>query len=412
MQLSLAGALQSREATQKLRMFSKQWEPGSTLRAYYRTYLDAESDTRQLLAGACWGHKVNDMKALGLKTTFIPSLCDYDENGDPIGQPDILNRFSRLAPMFIEGEKLNRIRECEGKVYPNETLRRDNIKQIENDYDTKNNRQAIKPVVSRPTILITVEVLVVPFKDDKPQMDAAVVACQPISNKIAKQLDGILHNKKYAGVDSEGFLEVEWTFPMDTDKGNSGANAVPVGLDTKYAFWNQFPADYPQLKAMYAGVAEDSDMVRRRATSGVAEAAIRQAIINYSFLHSTDLAHCMQDETLTDGVMRSVDLIKELDVARAISDPLFTERYNEAIQQTVATDLPKPDEAVEQPTQEATPATAPEQTAVQEATPVQQPESQAPTINSLLSQQAATNGEENMDDVLDAVDLGAFAANQ
>lgn len=392
MRITLGGAVQSREATQKLRMFSKQWEPGSTVRAYYRTYMDPDTNMRQILAGTCWGHKVNDMKKLGLKTTFIPSLCNYDENGDPIGAPDILNRFSRLAPLFIEGEKFHRLQEAERKEYPQEALRREAIKTIETDYDAKNNRQAIKPVISRPTLLITLEVLVVPFKDDKPQMDTAVVACQPVSNKIAKQLDAILRNKKYATIDENGFLEVEWAFPMDTDKGNSGANVTPVGLDEKYAFRTQFTDLYPQLISLCGGLAEDSDMIRRRATSGVAEQAIKQAIMNYSFMYSENLGYCMADDNLGDSVMKNVDLLKELDVARAVKDPVFTERYNKELAERAATDLPEPVESVE-----------PEQAAAESA-----PESQAPTIQGILSQQAQPGGE-SVDDVVDGVDLGVFA---
>lgn len=403
MQLSLSGAVQSKEATQKLRMFSKQWEPGSTVRAYYRTYIDEDTGTRQLLAGACWGHKVNDMKALGLKTTFIPSLCDYDENGDPIGKPDILNRFSRLAPMFIEGEKLHKLKEAEIKEYPSETLRRDTIRKIEEEYDTKNNRKAIKPVITRPTLLIVLEVLVVPFKDDKPQMDAAVVACQPVSNKIAKQLGAILDNKKYKPVGEDGFLEVEWAFPMDTDKGNSGANVVPVGLDEKYSFETQFPEEYVKLKNMFGGVATDSDMVRRRATSGVAEAAIRQAITTYSFMNSNNLGYCMDDDTLTDGVMRSVDLIKELDVARAVKNPVFTERYTKAIQEVVETDLPKPVETTQQENVSTQiPASTPDPA---------QTGSPAPTLDNLLDKQS-TMGDAPDEDALLDVDLGSFAPPQ
>lgn len=402
MRLSLGGAVQSREATQKLRMFSKQWEPGSTVRAYYRTYIDPDTTMRQLLAGSCWGHKVNDMNKLGLKTTFIPSLCDYDENGDPVGAPDILNRFSRLAPLFIEGEKSNKLRVAERKEYPQEALRRDAIKIIENEYDTKNNRKAIKPVISRPTLLITVEVLVVPFKDDKPQMDAMVVACQPVSNKIAKQLDSILRNQRYAAIDEHGFLEVEWAFPMDTDKGNSGANVVPVGLDEKFAFRTQFPELYPQLVSAFAGVADDSEMIRRRATSGVAEQVIRQAITNYSFLNSESLGYCMDEETLTEGVMKNVDLLKELDVARAVSNPLFTERYNKALAERVDTDLPAPQE-VDEPVSKAPVAgvTAPEPAPATTA-------GAAPTITQLLEKQGQ-DADTSLDDVMDGVDLGAFA---
>lgn len=396
MRLSLGGALQSREATQKLRMFSKQWEPGSTLRAYYRTYVDEDTGTRQLLAGACWGHKVNDMQKLGLKTTFIPSLCDYDENGDPVGSPDILNRFSRLAPLFIEGEKFHRIQEAERKTYPTEALRRENIKLIETDYDVKNNRKAIKAVISRPTLLITVEVLVVPFKDDKPTMDAMTVACQPLSNKAAKQLDAILRNKRYAPIDETGFLEVEWAFPMDTDKGNSGAAVVPVGLDEKYAFRTQFPDLYPQLTSAFNGVADDSEMVRRRATSGVSETAIKQAITNYSFMNSESIGYCMEQDDLSENVMKNVDLLKELDVARAVSNPVFTERYNQALAERVNDDLPVPEE-IANPT-----ASKPE-------TPVQESQAgAAPTITDLLSRQSQ-DPDVSMEGALDEIDLGAFS---
>lgn len=409
--VSLSGALQSREATQKLRMFSRQWEPGSTLRAYYRTYIDEDTNMRQLIAGQCWGHKVNDMKKLGLKTTFIPSLCNYDENGDPIGQPDILNRFSRLAPLFIEGEKHHRIREAEQKEYSNETLRRTTIASIEEEYNTKDNRHAIKPVISRPTLLITVEALVVPWKDDKPQLDAAVVACQPVSNKLAKRLESILRDKKYAEIDENGMLEVEWAFPMDTDKGQSGAAVTPQGLHDQFCFRNQFPDQYPRLINLFGGVAEDSDMVRRRATSGVSEQAIKQAITNYSFMQSESLGYCMEDDNMAENLMKHVDLIKELDVARAVKEPMFTERYQKALQSVVATDLPAPNEGnMSTAPIQVTPATTPAQTAAPAPAPAV-PTTPAPTIDSLLAQQAAIPDMPDMEDegTLDGIDLSAFS---
>lgn len=402
MQISLDGANRSREATQKLRMFSKQWEPGNTYRVFYRTYKDVNTERRQMLAGAVWGHKVNDMKALSLKTTFIPSLCEYDADGNPIGHPDILYRFARLAPLFVKGQYRRREDELSAKDYPSEALRRDALRKLDEEYDTKNKLQAVKPVIGRATMLITVEAIIIPYKDDKPNFDIPIIACQPVSTALAKRLTMILNDSKNAPIDDDEFLETEWVFPMDTNKAQSGQKVVPTGVDSKYSMKEQFPDEYAKVKLRFGDVSSDSDMVIKRATSGVSEAAIRQALTTYSFMHSDDLQYCVHDDELLDNVMNSADVIMELNIARAIKEPVFTERLNKEVAAIQHMEVPVPQETDTVPEESVNgddaASVAPEQVV---------PE--APTIGGLLAQQAAmTPGEDSLDSVLDDVDLGAF----
>lgn len=397
MRLSLNGANRSREATHKVPAFSKQWEPGTKLRCFYRTYTDEQTGRRELLAGACWGHKVLDMKSLSVKTTFIPSLCEYDQDGRPVGKPDILWRFSHLAPYFIKGKQLAEEEAIQSRQFPNEALRREALNKIAEKYD-KDNLQGIKPVIGKAQMLITVEVVVVPYKDDKPVVDVPVIACQPVSSRLAKRLDSILHDSKFAPADDEEFLEIEWDFPLeDGNKAKSGQAAVPSGVTREYRMATQFPTEFEKVALRFPDVSNDSDMVRKRATSGVKESVIEQAIKSYSFMNIDGLEGCAKDEDTLENAMQSADVIGMLDLKRAINEPLFTQRLEKELEELKGRDMPMPEVDESAPTEAAEAPKA------------------APTVEDLLQQQAANapkDAVESMDSALDDVDLGAFAANE
>lgn len=421
MQLSLNGANRSREATRKVPAFSKQWEPGSRLHCFYRTYIDDDTGRRELLAGACWGHKVQDMKAFGVKTTFIPSLCDFDQDGKPIGRPDILWRFSHLAPYFTKGQQLAEEDAINKRNFPNESLRRDALKKVEEKYD-KNSLSGIKPVIGRAQMLITVEVVVVPYKDDKPDFDVPVIACQPISGRLATRLDAILRDARYAPADGEEFLEVEWDFPLeDGNKAQSGQAAVPAGVPEQYRMSTQFPELYEKVKARFSDVSTDSDMVRKRATSGVKESVIEQAIRSYAFMNIAGLEGCSYDEDTLTNVMGSADVIDHLDLARSLNNPVFTERLEKELAELKAAEADVEIPPVEEQAPDlasaatATEAPAPTTTEAGEETPAEQPNKPSPTIEGLLAQQAATaptDPAEDMSQSLDDVDLSSFSTQQ
>ena len=157
MQLSARGAQRTKDESKKLQMYSKQWLPGDTLRVFYPIYW--ENGKPEIAVGAVWGHNVSDIKKLGLKTAFIPSTTEFDENAMPIGQPDIPYQFSQIARVFVNGMKAAEEEAVAKKNWPTEAARKDALKSIEEKYDAKNNTKAVKPIIGKAMYYITTEVV-------------------------------------------------------------------------------------------------------------------------------------------------------------------------------------------------------------------------------------------------------------
>ena len=136
-------AQKTRQESRKLDVYSKQWLPGDTMRIYFPVF--QHDGMWDIAVGAIWGHKVNDFKEIGLKTTFIPSLTEIDqETGTPIGPPDVTYQFSQIAGIFVAGMKDIEYNKLQSKNWPNESARQEALRKHEHDYDTKNNMQAHK----------------------------------------------------------------------------------------------------------------------------------------------------------------------------------------------------------------------------------------------------------------------------
>ena len=337
MQLSARGAQKTREESKKLSMYSKQWLPGDTLRVYYP--LMKSEGVWDIVVGAVWGHSVSDIKGLGLKTAFIPSLTKFDENATPIGNPDITYQFSLIAKAFVEGQKAKEEAAVMAKNWPTDAARKDALKKIEEKFDTKNNMKAVKPIISKAQYMITTEVLCVKYVNGAPQVDSAAVVSAPLSNLNIDRLYAILNNAKYFDVDGDfGFLEVEWAYPANPDKGQSAKAAAPAGVTPEYRMAAQFPEAFNQIKSMFDMVSTDSETIARRATRKVDENKIKQALTQYSFLNSEFLDE-MPAET-ADNFIKHADLVKELDVIRALTNATLIEKLNAELATITATRVP------------------------------------------------------------------------
>lgn len=325
MQLSARGAQKTRNESKKLSMYSKQWLPGDVLRTFYPIYWD-ENGEPQIAVGAVWGHNVSDIKGLGLKTAFIPSTTDFDENALPIGPADITYQFSRIAQLFVNGQKKADEAAIARKNWPNEAARKEALKAIEVKYDTKNNMQAVKPIIGRAQYYISTEVISIKVVNGMAQADSVAITSCPLSNQTIDRLYGILDDPKYKPQPGENFLEVEWKYPVNTDKGQSAKAATPAGLTAEYRLSNQDPAGYQKVEAMFGQVATDSDTIKRRATRSVDMNRVKQAIAMYSFLNAEYLD--IIDEEDEETLMKNVELIKELDVTRALTNTELVGKIN------------------------------------------------------------------------------------
>ncbi len=332
MRLGAKAALQKRESNQRLENFNDQWTPGTILRAFYPIFWDDETQSSNILVGAIYGYKVNDMKALGLKTIFIPSLTEIDENGEPIGNPDILYRFSKIAPIFINARKAGEIYACNQQNWPDETMHRQALDDIEQRYDTANNLKAIKPVIGRLEYLITTEVVVVPMVNDMPQLDKIKAVSQPMNQKKINSLYSILMERRFAVTPDDTFLEVEWSYPSDAQKTRSAINATVSGITPEYRLLAKHQDIMPKLKMQFDRVATDSDVIIKRAVKYMDESRIKQALSIYSIQKSLDLKYL--NEEATERLCNHSDLIKTLGVYNTLPEGELKSRLTEALNKT------------------------------------------------------------------------------
>ena len=328
MQLSARGAQKRRDESKKLQMYSKQWLPGDTLRVFYPLFwTDGKPD---IAVGAIWGHSVSDIKKLGLKTAFIPSTTDFDENAMPIGQPDITYQFSQIAKIFVNGAKAKEEANIMQKDWPTESSRKEALKELEDKYDTKNNRKAVRPIIGKVQYYISTEVLSLKMVNGQPNTESLALTSAPLSNQTIRRLYDILDDPKFAPAPEDMFLEVEWKYPAGAEKDESGRNATPVGLTPEYRLSTQFPSAWQSVVGMAPMVAKDAETIVRRATRSVDPLKVRQALTKYAYLESEYLD--MADEEDEETLLRHTSLIKELDLIR----PLHNEELIDKIKAKIA----------------------------------------------------------------------------
>lgn len=348
MQLAARGAQRTRDESKKLSMYSKQWLPGDQLRVFYPIFWDDNGEP-QIAVGAVWGHSVSDIKGLGLKTAFIPSTTEFDENAQPIGIPDVTYQFSQIAKVFVNGQKAIEEKQVMNKNWPSESLRKEALKTIEDKYDSKNNMKAVKPIVGRAQYYISTEVVSVKIANGAPVEESIALSSAPLSNTVIDALYMIMSDEKYAPQPGDTFLEVEWKYPVNAEKSQSAKDAKPAGLTAEYRFATQYADMYAKLESIFGQVAKDSETITRRATKSVDPNRVRQALTQYAFLNSEYLDVAVEEDEET--LLKHVDLVKELDLTRAISNEGLVQKITTAIAEMqaahpiVAPEIPNPMQA-------------------------------------------------------------------
>lgn len=337
--LSARGAQKTRDESKKLSMYSKQWLPGDRLRVRYPIYW--EDGKPEIAVGAVWGHNVSDIKGLGLKTAFIPSTCTFDENAQPIGTPDVTYQFSRIARIFVNGAKAIEEANIMKKNWPSEAARKEALSDLEKKYDAKNNMNAVKPIIGKVQYYISTEVVSIKMPNGVPDANTITLSSAPLSSKVIMQLYAIMSNDTYAPAPGEEFLEVEWTYPTDADKGKSGQAASVQGLAPDYRLQAQFPDVYKTVASMCTQVSRDAETIKRRATRAVDPAKVLQKLTQYSFLHSDELDAAQEEDV--EVLIKNVDLIKELDLTRALENQELIAKIEAAISEaeTMVTSVPE-----------------------------------------------------------------------
>lgn len=408
MRISARGCQKTRNDSKKLGMYSKQWSPGDTLRVFYPIYW--EDGQPEIAVGALWGHNVSDIKGLGLKTAFIPSLTEF-RDGVPVGKPDLTYQFSLIAPVFVAGAKLQEEANILSKKFPTEAARKEALKTIEEKYDSKNNMSAVKPIIGRAQYYISTEVVSFKFNNGIYDKESIALSSAPLSGQTIDRLYAIMNDPKYRPAEGDEWLEVEWKYPVNTEKSLSAKAAAPSGLTEEYRTPKQDPSFYQSVQSIMANAATDADSIVKRATRRVDPEAVRKALMSYVFFHSEDL-DAVDDEG-QDIIAKHASLIHELDAESAFRNETLIGKIRDALAENKSATgpaqeaVPTPDlsavASTPNPIPTPVPESAPIPTPAPEPIPTPQPAPAvpvpelvpgAPTMASLLNNQNAMIGDD------------------
>ncbi|MDR1523247.1 MAG: hypothetical protein LBS29_04785 [Endomicrobium sp.] len=332
MRLTASGAMKQREDSMKLTAFGKMWKVGDQGTVFYPVTQNEETGKLDLLVAAIWGHQV-DMNQLGIKVTFIPTHSVINERGEPL-TPDITFQFSRIAKLFLEGEKEQRKAVVSAKDGWDKMPRSayiQAIETIEHEYDTKNNMKAKRPAIGMLSLLITTECLYVPVENDVPQPDKARLVTQSLSNDRITKLLTLINSNVYApNLDKgENWLEVTYTFTSARqDKGEAG-RAEPIGTAPEYRMSSRFPEAFDALRGRLLGLPKDSSTIEHRNYSyrEVPESQIKQALSSFCVIHSDNLSYLTQEGE--DILVRNADIVNDMRIK--IDKEELKERIDKAL---------------------------------------------------------------------------------
>lgn len=305
-----------------------------------------------IVTAGIWGHKVNDMSALGLKSSFIPSLTDIyqgrpvkytrdergnvvcDDSGKPIYEScvgDITYQFSAIAPLFIAGQKQSRLDSIYKKQISNEDLRREAIQKIEEEFDTSKNMKAPKPVIGRTFLYASTEVVVVPIDaSDKYEPDkAGQYSYEFKSNEKFNAILYLLDDIKFKPRDlTQKWFEVQMTFNGTSNdikgRAEAGRKATPVGLTPEYTMQHRDPDAFDKIKQLIGCLPSDSDMISRRNYSydKISEKVIARAIEQYIVLNS-ELLDSISSEKDEEILLAHASTLMRFDAVKCLTrEPL------------------------------------------------------------------------------------------
>lgn len=360
LQNSMSGraAVKTRSQSRKLQAFSKAWVVGDKLSVFFPIFWVPELDENEqpimvqeidtkgkpvfnedgtplmtqkgcwdIVTANIWGHDVPDMKKFAVGGTFIPSLTDivrgqpakiltddagkpmYDAYGEVVYEPvpgDVTYQFSKIAPLFVKGEKQGEIDRVMKKKFTSEDLRREALNEIDTKYDTDSNMDAPKPAVGKLHMVISTEVFVVKqTTDDRYDIESAGQYTYKLSDEKFNALIYLLDDIKFKPRDlTAKWFEVQMTFNGDSNdkrgRGQAGRKAVPVGLTPEYTMEARDPSGYTKIKGRLEQLPQDSQTItcRNFMYTKIAEKTIAKQISQYVVMNADMLDNISRDEDL------------------------------------------------------------------------------------------------------------------
>ena len=335
MRMSGRGASQVASKARKLSNFGKCWEVGDKGIVFYPIFWDEENGRAELLVSAAWGYRVNSMDALGLKATFIPSNADINDDGVPV-EPDITAQFSKLAPAFVAGEKAAAEAKLYAKDWPTTQAQRTALESLEKMYDTKNNPDAKRPVISKLCYLITTECIYVPLKDEKPDWDNARLVAQSLSTTKLNKLCTILDEPMYGINKDSPYLEVQYNFTAADGKKSTAGKNDPIGLAEGQTLESRFPDDIGKLKEFTAQLPTDSETIKNHNYSfmHIPEATLRSTFQAYCITYSDNLDAVPED--FKESVVKQAAFIDEIALTKSLKNAELIQAVQEKLAELAA----------------------------------------------------------------------------
>lgn len=421
MQLGARGAQRDRQATRKLRAYSKQWSPGDTMRVFF-PLIWGEDGKPDILIGQVWGHQINNVKELGLHTTFIPSLTPFDKDGNPVGTPDITYQFSRIAPIFVNGARAAEIARISKKPWNSDAQREAALEEVKKKYDTKNNREAVKPIIDRARFVILTEVVSAKYVEGTGIVpDSVGISSLALSDQFLSKLWTFMDSPKSSPEQGARYYEIEITYPADPDKGASGRAAVPSGLTQDWTLVNKYPDQFPMIEAYFNSWSADSETMKSRATTSVNPDAIAEAIRNYCMLNS-EFLDGVDNEDDVNVLLNNIEVVSKVVNPRFLTNTDLQATLTDAIKKLeesrpVPVDTPMPGGDIDITTAginaDYDPQMQPTGGAAETVPNIEVPDIKldptAPRLDELMGNNLNIGSGENAGDVLDGVDIGAIS---
>ena len=337
MRVSVGDIMKEKAESTKSGSFGSMWNPGDTGVVFYPFWKNPLTGGFELLLAAQRGHQVPDMKELGINTSFIPTLSEFDDDGNVIGTGDIAYQFSRVAPCFTAGQKEVEMANVRSRTGIDETTRQTLYQQIEAKYD-RTKMKSVKPVIGGLTYYIATECVYVPMKNEQPGVQEARIVSQKMSDARIKKLMALAADSKFEPVPLEGtdiyYLEVQYSWPTG-DKAEAG-KVDPQGLTPEWRLESKHPNEFKALMPELSKLPTEMETIAKRnfAFVKLSENRIKQALTNYAIMKTEylDALNTTVHEDMIKRIEKSASLFNELRITDNLHNEDLIEKISTALE--------------------------------------------------------------------------------
>lgn len=309
------GALQTKQENKRLVGFGKAWQSGEKLRVFYPLFINPTDGLPDIVINNAYGHSCDVKQLKSLHRVFIPSSAQRDEEGTVI-KPDLILRFSRIAKLFLEGEKEQKLAAIAANSRLDKKVRDKQNKEIEDSYEDAS------PIIGPLRDLTTTECIVVPLNSDgSPNQEKIKFCSQDLSEERLQHMQAILTDPK-CFVDTERMmLEVEYTMGS-TGKRNQDGRVKPDGLDEKYLLRNTYPEEYAKFAGRLDSLPKTWEMIYKRNNSfhPIDPSELLSALSSYCVLNGALLDNLKDDEDMVKRLRKNADILDTLSVQLEMFD--------------------------------------------------------------------------------------------